>query len=103
MTKTGLYIFSLRIICFALIGTPLLQAQTTSQTSFGKNRVQYNRQIDEWMLYETSNFVTYWYGDARNIAQSALQMAEYDFPFIQQLLEHQMTEKIEMLVFSDLT
>ena len=80
-----------------------LFAQTTSQTSFGKNRVQYNRQIDEWMLYETANLVTYWYGDARNVAQSALQTAEYDFPVVQQMLEHQMTEKIEMLVFSDLT
>ncbi|MBV6442177.1 MAG: hypothetical protein EPGJADBJ_03881 [Saprospiraceae bacterium] len=81
----------------------ILFSQTTSQTSFGKNRVQFNRQIDEWMVYETANFVTYWYGDARNIAQSALQMAEYDFPLMQQMLEHQMTDKIEMLVFCDLT
>lgn len=80
-----------------------LSGQTTSQTSFGKNRVQFNRQIDEWMVYETPNFVTYWYGDARNIAQSALQTAELDFASVQQLLEHQTTEKIEMLVFSDLT
>ncbi len=78
-------------------------AQTTSQTSFGKNRVQYHRQFDDWLLYESPNFVTYWYGDARNIAQSAVQAAELDFPEIQQLLEHQMTEKIEMIVFSDLT
>jgi Tol biopolymer transport system component len=55
------------------------------------------------MLYETGNFVTYWYGDARNIAQSALQMAELDYTVVQQILEHQMTEKIEVLVFSDLT
>jgi len=79
------------------------EAQTTSQTSFGKNRVQYHRQFDDWMLYETANFVTYWYGDARNVAQSALQTAELDYPEVQQLLEHQMSEKIEMLVFSDLT
>lgn len=78
-------------------------AQTTSQTSFGKNRVQYHHQFDDWLLYESPYFTTYWYGDARNVAQSALQMAELDFPTVQQLLEHQMTEKIEMLVFSDLT
>ena len=86
-----------------LAGVAPVFSQTTSQTSFGKNRVQFNRQIDEWMLYETANFITYWYGDARNVAQSALQMAEYDFPSLQQMLEHQMTDKIEMLVFSDLT
>lgn len=77
--------------------------QTTAQTSFGKNRVQFTHQMDEWSLYETPNFTTYWYGDARNIAQAALQTAEMEFPVIQQLLEHQLTEKIEMLVFSDLS
>ena len=79
-----------------------LTAQVT-QTSFGKNRVQYGRQFDEWMYYETANYVTYWYGDARNIAQSALQMAELDFNNVQQMLEHQVSEKIEVLVFTDLT
>ncbi|MCC6459099.1 MAG: PD40 domain-containing protein [Saprospiraceae bacterium] len=90
------------LLCWYLAPTPT-QAQTTSQTSFGKNRVQYHRQFDEWMHYETANFDTYWYGDARNIAQSALQMAEFDFAYVQQLLEHQMSDQIELLVFSDLT
>ncbi|MBL7826541.1 MAG: PD40 domain-containing protein [Saprospiraceae bacterium] len=78
-------------------------AQTSPQMVFGKNRVQYHHQFDDWSVYETQNFITYWYGDARNVAQSALQTAEFDFPEVQRLLEHQPTEKIEMLVFSDLT
>ncbi len=78
-------------------------SQTTAQTSFGKNRVQYHRQFDEWMHYETAHFDTYWYGDARNIAQAALQIAEWDFTAVQQLLEHQISDKIEMLVFSHLS
>ena len=97
-------IFSVRPLPLAFCLLPLaLGAQTTSQTSFGKNRVQYHRQFDEWMHYTTANFDTYWYGDARNIAQSALQMAELDFSYVQQLLEHQMSDNIELLVFSDLT
>lgn len=80
-----------------------LDAQTSPQMVFGKNRVQYHHQFDDWSLYETNNLITYWYGDARNVAQSALQLAEYDFPTIQRLLEHQPTDKIEMLVFSDLS
>ena len=89
---------------FILFFNPVfLQSQSAAQVSFGKNRVQYHHQFDDWSLYETGNFITYWYGDARNVAQSALQLAEYDFPDVQQLLEHQPTEKIEMLVFSDLT
>ncbi len=86
-----------------LLCTPLLGEAQIIQTTFGKNRVQFSRQIDEWMLYETPNFVTYWYGDARNVAQASLQIAELDFVGIQTLLEHQMTEKIEILVFSDLS
>ena len=92
------------LLLFAFCFLPfIVSAQTTSQTSFGKNRVQYHRQFDDWLLYESANFVTYWYGDARNIAQAAVQTAELEFPEIQQQLEHQMTEKIEMIVFSDIT
>ena len=102
MTKSALPFFVSFFSCFAacIIGLP---AQTTTQTSFGKNRVQFHRQFEDWSLYETPNFTTYWYGDARNVAQFALQMAESDFPEVQKLLEHQITEKIEILVFSDLT
>lgn len=94
-----------RLVCVTggLLLVFSLAAQTTSQTSFGKNRVQYHRQQEDWLLYESANFVTYWYGDARNVAQAALQTAEYDFDQIQQALEYQPTEKIEILVFQDLT
>ncbi|MFN0035894.1 MAG: BamA/TamA family outer membrane protein [Saprospiraceae bacterium] len=104
MAKTTFQFYNPVPLCGIFLFCSLtLQAQTTSQTSFGKNRVQYHHQFDDWSLYETTNFTTYWYGDARSVAQSALQMAEFDFPVVQQLLEHQMSEKIEMLVFSDLT
>ena len=102
MAKTVFQFYIFLFSGFAFCGLSL-SAQTTSQTSFGKNRVQYHHQFDDWSLYETPNFTTYWYGDARTVAQSALQIAEFDFPVVQQLLEHQMTDKIEILVFSDLT
>ncbi len=91
------------LLIWLCVSSATLFAQTTNGTTFGKNRVQFNRQIDEWMLYETPNFITYWYGDARNVAQATLQTAELDYPELQQLLEHQLTDKIEVLVFSDLT
>jgi hypothetical protein len=77
-----------------------LDAQTSPQMTFGKNRVQYHHQFDDWSVYETEHFITYWYGDARNVAQGALQCAELDFPEIQRLLEYQPNEKIEMLVLA---
>jgi hypothetical protein len=91
---------------FALLLSLLLSTAGNAQNlnvGFGKNRVQYHSQFDEWLYYDTPHYTTYWYGDARNVAISALQMAEVDYGRIQQLLEHQLTDRIELLVFSDIT
>jgi hypothetical protein len=75
----------------------------TTQTEFGKNRVQFHRDFDEWSQYESRNFITYWYGEGRLIGQSVVQMAEYDFYEIQGILEHRLNDKIEIIVYTDLT
>ncbi len=75
----------------------------TTQTEFGKNRVQYHDQFMEWSQYESRNFLTYWYGEGRLIGQSVVQMAEYDFYEIQGILEHRMNDKIEIIVYNDVT
>ena len=75
----------------------------TTQTEFGKNRVQYHNQFMEWSQYESRNFITYWYGEGRLIGQSVVQMAEYDFYEIQGILEHRMNDKIEIIVYTDVT
>ncbi len=90
------------LICCAIALSIALPAQNLN-TGFGKNRVQYHRQQQEWQYYETEHLITYWYGDARNIAVTALQMAEHDYDDVQQLLEYQLNERVELLVFSDLT
>lgn len=74
-----------------------------TQTTFGKNRVQYHRDFDEWSQYESDNFITYWYGEARNIGQAVVMIAEQDFQQIQGLLEHRINEKIQIIVYTDLT
>ncbi|MEO6131788.1 MAG: hypothetical protein ABIQ02_08060, partial [Saprospiraceae bacterium] len=72
-------------------------------TEFGKNRVQYHDDFNQWNVYETENFVTYWYGKGREIAHTVVQMAELDNPSIQNVLEHKMNDKIELIVYLDLT
>ena len=91
---------------FCLISFLMLSGKVWSQVTdvqFGKNRVQYHRDFDEWAQYESDNFITYWYGEARNIGQASLQLAEYDFLEIQRLLEHRINEKIQIIVYTDLT
>ncbi len=79
-----------------------LQAQQT-RTEFGKNRVQFHDKFDEWLQYESENYITYWYGEARNIGETAVLLAEANYPQLQALLEHQMSDKLELIVYTDLS
>ncbi len=88
------------VCCIAAFST--LQAQGTQQT-FGKNRVQHHRDFDDWSEYESERCVTYWYGQSRNIGQTAAQIAESDYDEIQKLLEYRLTDKVEILVYADIT
>ncbi len=75
----------------------------TSTVEFGKNRVQHHDDFDQWLQYETANFVTYWYGKAQNVGQAAVQLAELDHDEIQGILEHRINDKIELIVYGDVT
>ncbi|MEZ4962556.1 MAG: hypothetical protein R2830_22205 [Saprospiraceae bacterium] len=89
------------ILLLSCLGT-FVVGQTT-QTEFGKNRVQFHQDFAEWSQYESRNFIVYWYGEGRLIGQSVVQMAEYDFYDIQGILEHRLNDKIEIIVYTDLT
>lgn len=87
------------LLIFCLGG---LTAQSI-RTEFGKNRIQYHDDFSKWWSYETENFIVYWYGKGRNIAQSAVQIAEYVHPNIQNFVEHRINDKIEIIVYTDLS
>ncbi len=74
-----------------------------TQVEFGKNRVQYHDSFKEWLQYESVNFIVYFYGEGRNIAHSVVQFAELDYDEIQGILEHRLNDKIEIIVYKDLT
>ncbi|MGB1216337.1 MAG: hypothetical protein ACPG5P_00590, partial [Saprospiraceae bacterium] len=83
-----------------LLGTILGNAQN-SQVQFGKNRVQFHD--FDWFEYDTDNFRVYWAGDARNVGHAAIQMAEWDYREIQDILEHKVNGRISIIVYQDLT
>ncbi len=87
----------------AFLGFAQIADGQTTQTEFGKNRVQFHQDFAEWSQYESRNFITYWYGEGRLIGQAVVQMAEYDFYEIQGILEHRMNDKIEIIVYKDIT
>ena len=86
----------------SFLGSALLTAQSIA-TPFGKNRVQYHNDQYNWTRYETENFMTYWYGKSRNVAQTVIQIAEVDHEDIQRTLEHTLSEKIEIIVYTDIS
>ncbi len=94
---------SLILLVIGLGLTAALPAQLNNQVQFGKNRVQYHDDFEEWLKYESDNFITYWYGKSRNVGQAVVQMAEYDFQDIQSVLEHRINEKVQIIVYADLT
>lgn len=90
------------LLFFSLLSFGCLIAQT-STVEFGKNRVQYHDDFDQWLQYETANFVTYWYGKSQNVGQAAVQLAELDHDEIQGILEHRINDKIELIVYGDIS
>jgi len=94
-------LFYIHIVLFSLLYTST-QGQSII-TEFGKNRVQYHDDHYNWNRYETENFTTYWYGKGRNIAQPVIQLAELDHEDIQKTLEHTLSNKIEIIVYTDLS
>jgi hypothetical protein len=73
----------------------------TIQTPFGKNRVQYHDDFDNWWMYETQNFVTFWYGKGRNLAKTTMQLAEMDHRELEKILAHKMNDKIRIIIYLD--
>lgn len=98
--QRSIYVF---IFIFSLFAVDFAYTQGTTQVEFGKNRVQYHQDYDEWSKYESDNFVTYWYGEGRFIGQAVVQLAEFDFNEIQSILEHRINEKIKIIVYTDVT
>ncbi len=87
-------------VFFLLVG--LLGTAQVSEVEYGKNRIQYHDDFDQWLLYESQNFITYWYGKARNHGVSTVKLAEQDHDEILDIIEHRINDKIEIIVFSDL-
>lgn len=74
-----------------------------ADVEYGKNRIQYHDDFDQWLYYESENFITYWYGKARNHGVSTVKLAEQDHDEILDLIEHRINDKIEIIVYSDVS
>ncbi len=90
-------------IFLLIIAISLLQsvcAQNT-QVEFGKNRVQFKPA--DWFFYESANFTTYFHTGGTELEKFTVLAAEKDLEDIKQKMEFSYGNKIELLVFGDIT
>jgi len=84
------------VLCACCMGLQTGLAQGF-QTEFGKNRVQHHE--FEWSFYETENFIIYFYQGGKDLAKFAMNVAETEIERIENKLEHQLNNKIELMVY----
>ncbi len=84
-----------------LLLMPLSLLSQGTNVQFGKNRVQYHDFT--WSFYESDNFITYYYLGGQEIGQFAAQVAEEELPSIENILDYKINNRIEILVYNDVT
>lgn len=68
---------------------------------YGKNRVQYNR--FDWVFYRFERFDVYFYRGNRELAAQVARMAEEQLPKIESLLDAPLDDRVQILVFNNLS
>lgn len=88
------------LVMLTLLGRAPLLAQGTNQ-EFGQNRVQYKH--FEWSYFDSDNFTTFFYLGGQDIGKYTIIYAEGVLEEVQQILEFRLDNKIDILVYNDLS
>ncbi len=72
-----------------------------SEQSFGKNRVQYKK--FDWLYYPTDNFDVYFYNGGKDLAEYTAEFSETSIQQIEDLLDHSLTERAQIVVYNSQT
>jgi len=65
---------------------------------FGQNKVQYRH--FEWRVLETAHFKLHYYEQEQEAAFNAARMAERSYEYLGEFYQHEMTEKIPLILYS---
>ena len=87
-------------LLFSIMAVGFLPAQQ-SQISFGKNRVQYKE--FKWQFYDTDNFRVYFYQGGQDMGKYAILSAEKCLEEVSDLLNVKLTEKLDLIVYNDIS
>ena len=73
-------------------------AAIPAAAQFGQNKVQYRH--FEWRVLETAHFKIHYYEQERESALNAARMAERSYEYLGAFYQHEMTEKIPLILYS---
>ncbi len=82
-----------------VIATILLTAATASaQLDFGQNKIQYSN--FDWQVLTTDHFEIYFYPQEKEIAETAAQLAEDSYDYLQGKFNFTIDKKVPFIVYS---
>ncbi len=76
-------------------------AEPVGAQYFGKNKVQYDEY--DWSILETDNFHVYYYQEEEEAAHDAARMAERSYAKLAKLLNHDVVERIPLILYASHT
>ena len=74
------------MVIMGVIAGNTLHAQTSSQVTFGQNRVQYKDFL--FSYYESDNFTTYFYQGGQDLAKYVIKSAEDNSEELSKMLDY---------------
>lgn len=89
------------VVLLLLSGSAFGQFYYGLHQTFGKNRVEY-RDFD-WNFYRYERFDVFHYEDGQYLAQQVARMVSRQMPVIEQQLDIPLDERIQVMVFNNLT
>lgn len=80
----------------------LLPSPAVSQTGyyFGQNKVQYKN--FKWAVFRTRHFDVHYYAEEKQAAEDAARMAERGYDYLSDVLNHQIKERIPIILYSSI-
>ncbi len=99
--KNKHYIIYIVLVISISFNTYKIEGQTI-YTKFGKNRVQYSQDFNNWWLYDTENYSIYWYTKELNLAKSVILLSQASYTDIEDILDFKINKKIKIIIYSDI-
>ena len=79
-------------------GDLMAQFYNGTQTTFGKNRVQYRE--FKWQFYRFNSYETYFYTGGQDLAQHTAKLARVKIDKMQKFLDFYLQERIQFIIFN---